>query len=43
MTATQSSLDLKQQNSTNTLPVGGLDPENFDYKEVWYPLFLSVI
>ena len=39
MTATQP-LDLKKdQESKKDFPVGGIDPDKFDYKEVWYPLF----
>lgn len=32
-------LDLKKEISDKTLPIGGTDPDKFDCKEVWYPLF----
>ena len=38
MTVTQE-LEKKDLNVNKTSPVGGIDPNKFDYKEAWYPLF----
>ncbi|WP_373479526.1 Rieske 2Fe-2S domain-containing protein [Geminocystis sp.] len=32
-------LNKKDQNTSQSLPIGGTDSDKFNYKEVWYPLF----